>query len=970
MVRRLGLASALIAVLSVPAAVPAAPEGSLRDVGTMLSLTALDTQNSPGVPVLHLAVDSKLNLGLTIGDVVQGKSSVTRLVIYDLARLVAVDQVPVPYFGLNVKLAAVDDVNHRVFFPPGDANIDSSGCASGPLVDTGVAVFDIRARSWSRLPVPCTRVEALAGYSPPGAEALGYDQFKVQALSYYAPSNKLLGLGVPQGDFSPRQLIHQQDYLQQGLLLRQMDATTGALDWEADIRRAGCDSARDTEHPAFIGRYENNVLSYCYGARSSLEGSQGLAIRIPLEREQPRRGPDGLAVINATPTLPNGLFPILDPGSGRLLLLTNGFTNGDAVWVYDGVNERFFGVVASGVSPGREPNASIYAGLNVETGRAYLLTSTGVLVADARHTPLPGGLSYPVLTDVRGQGPGPEIAVAPSLRRLFVPVRGRGFAVIQDDVPEPPPTPVVDPDRGTADIPEVEGKTGRVFSGAGVGFGAHLLVTGGVPRAVNNLDPFCITFLADIGRLIEESTGLPTRDVSIKDKQGRCLAEQMVTSGNRELFLAPTEVELGSETGAAAEAAGGAFPSRDTASDADFKRLGTCHADTFRDRTGSPPPQEYVEFCSGGLSVAGQMIPPPLAMFGDGTRGKGGKGFPIPGSLCEDFGSGAKEDHQRAGNEGLGPVVSAVGWSSVECDASKRLAYATGSAAGLSLPDTTAPLLSIARAWSEAKTELTADGIVTTVRSTAAGVEIGSKPEEKISIGRIGTEVVTRAHGRTHGRTGSTRVEFNRTISDVHGPNIDCVSTCKPALVIDAINQVLGLRARASQPPEAREESPKGYQSIVVKDPATRDSDRAVNDDDTYTVSGLQIVFYNDGREGRNRLVVQLAGVQAESRYGIFLLPEEAAGTEVLGGGIAGGEDFGIDLDGALGGGAMETVVEQVAEAVAQAVAYPIAAAADAVRLIVTNPREFGVLFVMWSLLGSPLYLGLRRRSFARGLGL
>lgn len=913
---------------------------------------------NPGDPVLRMFVDPSTNRGYSVANFVEkGKPSQPSVIIYDLEHLTMVDRVQIPpgYEGIlgQDQLASIDTLHHRLFFPINTYDAAAAGCPDGaPNPTIGIGLFDIAAKSWSKIPVPCTSALQTNASVQSGLFDLlpggGLDQFYVQGLAYYAPTNKIHLIGAAQSDKVARGnvLVLDNKYAQT-ILIRQMDFASRKIDWEVDVRYLGCDAVQDIVHPPFIGRYGDNVFSYCYAVQDSPEGLQGYALRIPLDNERPRAGSDGRADIRRTATLPNFLYPILDPGSGRILLLTSDAesANGDAVWAYDGANERFFGVIASGVvGAAGVSGATTYAGLNPETGRTYLMTSAGMLVADARHSPLPAGLSYPVLREVRRQNPGPFIAVAPRLHRLFVPVKGRGFVVLRDDVPEPPPPPDVDPDSGTADIPEVPGKTSSVYSGAGTAFGLHALVTGGIPRIINNRDPFCVGTVAVF--------------VNDKDDLGRCAADQILTSGNRELFLAATEVELGSETGAGAEATGGAFSNKDSATDADFKRLGSCEAELISSKTGElaakigqPPPESppdaYTEFCAGSK----------LSIFGGGTRGTDGKGFPIPLSACEDFGEKPTSGYQLRTADGL-PWHSMAS-SSVVCNAKRGFSHAESATNGFAWPDPTKPLISVSRTTSESTTQLTGEGTITTIKAEANGIRIGD-----VSIGRVTSTATTVAHGRS----GSTDARFTRGINQVHGAGIDC-DKCDYQTVIDQLNQALGLRLNFSTPGAEEIKTPKGYQAIVIKDSATRDSDRAVNDDDTYTVPGLQVVFYNDGKEGRSRLVLQLAGVQAESRYGIFLLPQEAeGGTEVLGGRITGPADF--DLDGALGGGVVESVVEQVAEAVAQAVAYPVAAAADAVRLIVTNPREFGVLFVMWSLLGSPLYLGLRRRSFARGLGL
>lgn len=905
-------------------------DGTLRDIGTMPSGTSMDTKTGPGVPILRMLVDPVLNLGMTLGGAADGTST---FFIYDLQSLKTIGEVKEPapgfYFGLNPQNAALDPVNHRVYFPPGGGGMESGNCPLGPSDAMSIRVFDIVKRMWSQLRIACTGTDSTRSDVDKGT-----DQFRIQGLSYFAPEDKLYAVGVPQGEWAARSILHQSDTNGQTLLLREMNGTTGQLSWEIDLRPAGCDRLIEkNSQVAFVGRHGNFVYAYCYGQSTGPKGSPGYFLRVELENGKPKVNRN--SAVRATPALPNDLFPMMDEGSGRILLLTTGAANGNAVWVYDGANERFYGVIASGVTGETENGLTTYSGLNTHSGRAYLFTSGSLLLADARHSPLPAGLSYPILDDLKGQGSGAMIAVAPKVRRVFIPVKGRGFAVIQDNVPEPVDPPPLDPDRGTADVPEVSGKTGSVFSGASTGFGAHLLLTGGASRVINNLDPICssLQFLA----FVEQ------------DAQGRCLGEQLFSAGNRELFIAATQLEMGSETGVSAQASGGAFARSDYASDADFKRMGSCQSDYLKDRSAG-----FIDE-GGKRQIEGFCAGTPLPVFSDGTRGSDGSGFPIPGSECEDFGSGSKSDSQRPE-----PVAARlIGSSSVNCDAANHSVGARASAAGLALPDTAEPIISMGRSSSTSTIERRAEGVLTRVRSVANGVVIGP-----YRIGEIATEVRTLARGRT----GTTDATFTRTISEVEGPGYNCKtlgssSPCDYATFVDTLNQAFGLRVRVSLPADFQLESPRGYQSLVLKDPALRDSERASNNDETFTVSGLQIVFYNDGSNGRNRLVLQLAGVQAESRYGIYLLPEESdaeAFDDLLS-----LDDVLQDLGsfGELPSSGEETFLDKAKRVAGKALTYPLIAARDALRLIVTNPREFGVLFAMWALLASPVYLAIRRRT-------
>ena len=112
------------------------------------------------------------------------------------------------------------------------------------------------------------------------------------------------------------------------------------------------------------------------------------------------------------------------------------------------------------------------------------------------------------------------------------------------------------------------------------------------------------------------------------------------------------------------------------------------------------------------------------------------------------------------------------------------------------------------------------------------------------------------------------------------------------------------------------------------------------------------------------------AGVQAESRYGIFLLPETSDGTTVGGtrfdnpppaGGPAG--------EPPPAGGGTPAAPSPGGQSGGPVVTYPIEAIAGGVKLLVTNPREAGLLFLLWGLFAAPIYLALRRRSLSRALG-
>lgn len=967
-----GLAAGLVLLAApvIPGLLRAAPDpGPIRVVGEMPYGAELNDW-------LRMLVDPGLRVGMTV---TQGSAFV-----YDLeaARLAA--EVPGAPFGAEARSAVVDEVNHLVYFPRGQASTDP-GCPFGPGQGTAMGVFDLVSLEWSTVPLPCV-----------AAGPLGLDQFHIKWLAADPERGKRYELGSPQYDVLMRALVaggSAADKWGQTHVMRQIDDETGTVDWELDIRPFGCDKIQiGTATGGFIGRYGDALYAYCYSFSAVRTNSElGFVLKVPLgEDGMPVTDPPGAPVTPATveastiPTLPGAVYPILDPATGRLLILTSGRPNGNAVWVLDLVEERFVGVIPSSKPSVEEGTKSV--GLDASTGRTYFLTLGGLLVADVRASPLPAGVNFDIV--VEQGGIGQAIAVVPDLNRLFVPDADRqAYVVIEDRLPLAPTIPEPDPDRATADVPEIEGKTDRVFSGASTAYGIHVLSTGGATKAINNLDPVCgIAF--------------------VRATLGGCVASFLFTSGNREAFLAPSAVEVGSSTGASASAAGLAFPSRDSATDADMRRAGSCFEDDAYNRTRehlSEEDQRELQEAYGGAcdeiaqhgdclaaevykrtrdhlsdgdqqqledtydAVCGAVHDAYAENIGldlrSGTRGPDGRGSPIRTSRCEDFGGSPATDEQERGLEGR--PWSVVSSSLVDCDAADSFALARAASEGLSVPnpameapDVDAPLLAVGRATTNVTTDLTDEGIVTESTAVVENLTVGP-----ITIGRIETTARTVARGRT----GTTDTTIERIISDVSGPGINC-TVCPAEQVVEAINAALGLRVRARIPEVEAFGSPRGAQAVVLKDPRQRASDRAMNDDDTFEAAGLEIVFYNDGEFGRSRLVLHFAGVQAESRYGIFPLPEGGGGVPPAppnpfdAGSTVGGvqiirEPVVIDGGGSDGGRTLTKIIT-----------YPFRAVQEGLGLLVNNPREAAILFVMWGLLGTPIYLAIKRRMLSRAL--
>lgn len=858
-------------------------------------------------------------------------------------------------------------------------------------------------------------------------------KFNPLATSYDAASGRFYFTGNYKADLGAARVVldlvagthqNQGDHL----LIRQMSLVTApdgseelALDWEVDLQTAGC-GRRETQ---FVARARDLVLAYCSDLRvgaGSATGGQGYVVTMELEDDYPvvRGGepvidPVSGAIVNAvfrrTPALSGGVLPIADPLTGTMLLATSDARNGDAGWVFDPGQERFVGVVTGGFHEPPPGNAAI--GFDAERGRLYLLTVGGVLVVPVRTRPLSPGEQTDVLantgrvTNFVGNPFKDDLAVvpigtAPSLGKLFVPMREPGscpgetdpclhYAVIKDDIPNPPKPARVDLDRLTTQVDEVEGRTTVNTSGGALGSGAHVVVTGGIPKIVSQASPTCHSpvggFIVNPDQLVLER----------RIFGGACAPEQLVTSGHREWLFAPASLTLGTAQGVTADASGFSVAPNDFATDNDIRRASDCHETTVRslgtaverfltEQSGDGDEGEGDESDAPGRSPVCEAVQDAFTAqtgddLGQGTRGgteeEPGRGFPVRHSHCDDFGVGASTEEQPtdSGDDPRGLTFA----SNVTCDLSRVLGRASAASRAFSIAPPGTPGLTVARTAAQATSAKTGEGQVTTVTATAEGVVVGP-----LQIGRVYTQAVTKARGRTGtASTSLTRLWCGITIAGVAVEHCIDPTTDENQAAIDDLNQGLQ-RLRITVPRANGEEAngeatPGGYQAVVTKDSEVRAADSAVNDDDSHTAPGLQATFYNDGAEGRSRVVVQLAGVHAESRYGIVQIPQFTTPGLTLptslsapaytdGGfvpprpgrlvGTAGYDEYFIEQPVLTARDeATEVLMDQVRRA-------PVSALRNFLNWLVNNPREAALLFVMWALLGFPVYLIARRRSF------
>jgi hypothetical protein len=951
----------------------AAADSQMRVVGSMPFGFALPPGSAEVLPPIW--IDSQLQRGVV-------ETSNGGFQIYDTSRLQPLSFIKAAdaggatdnaQLGIGI-LAAVDEDGHRVFFP---ANPGPPGCSSAQSIH----VLDLVNITWSSAPVPCYQN--------------GIDGFVVDSISYYAPTKKLYVVGESIAEFNEATTLNS---FHESTIVRELDPNSSppfAVDWEVDASSV-CDfhMGSPSDHTGVVARVGDKVLVYCYRGKKY---GQGEIAMIPLHDNRPTGNVTALPVVSAGP----GGTVTADPQTGRVLITALSPPYGPATWVADTVGQRFAGVVPLGV-PGQ-----FLSGFDPSTGRLYFHDRRGFVVTDTRQDPLSGGVSYDILHGAIASKAyrAPFLSADASSRRIFVPdYDHQKFDVVQDDAPVFPacqpgqdPTAACNPDAGTADIAEQPGKTDRAFSSASNAFGVHLLNTSGPVGAIQNT--------ADPAGVMAEGV------VDCYLTPSNCISTTLLSPGDREGFLAQTSLAQGSALGSVAFASAGRVSPKDHATDGDIRELGNCNADRVGAVAGSDQMRKAIQDqCNTPAPIKDAVDQSPFAPatpenLKKGTQRKDGSEYPINGSLCVDFGG-----HPVTQNSTDPSVVQ--GYSTVSCDATTQATTASSELAAGGLPGIPNPTVSIAHASSQTTSQLTDHGLVTTASATATGINIGGQ----FSIGRVYTQAITQAHGRS----GTTQAGFTRVISDAHGPGLDCAATCDPQQVVNAINQQFSGHLAVVMAPPEKLATPHGYSAVVAKDPGQRSVDQLLNDDDTVTFDGLDVVLIDDNSYGsldrvtfdsagnpqfqpgapaggnRSRFVVGLAGIQAESHYGVFPLVEGGGGggggTSAVTGSLgtpneAGtpGSEYVIPPNIARGEGIIGVPGYRLASSPgtpAQVKHHPglvsrllhglLRPFQEALKkfwaLIINHPVEAVLVFLILSLLAIPLYLGYRRRQLARAL--
>jgi hypothetical protein len=682
-------------------------------------------------------------------------------------------------------------------------------------------------------------------------------------------------------------------------------------------------------------------------------------------------------------TAPQQLVPLgkpigdvlADPDGGRLYLRS--FGDGATWWAFDAATMRFAGSIAAHLIDSQ----AMAAGIDPGSGRLYTLTpDTCVPRRGGGETPFRGGLKFsearldpvPAQQNVR-----PDMAynswwrinVDPVTKRVFV---RRGVALIASqltypncDLAQAEPSPQemfyrVFEDRipvaaqpaelndapFTTNVSEARGLTQASFVGSGTGYGARVVLTGGLDAATNGGVTSAKSLCGrDDRELLVGSVG----SVEVSDQSTRAEASSLDAD-------ARTQEVLGDPFSRCRPQAPPDAPSDlnrclkqgDTRGDTDEFAFDDVYPDQ-RDYNSDGCPDrkgvnKYTAECSQDRD--------PEAVSGPSDRKVPRDGF-IAKTKCE-----AAKEKANANAEG------AMGSKLV--DDFQREHKDAGIATDA---------LRVGRSSSDVHvTRTLGEGITVKVDSVARGIELPGLG----SIGVVRSEATSTATGRDGGAHGT----FDRTICDVHVATLvvpGCVSDkALPGLVKqlnDAISGRGEIHLRDPDKPLIGGTS-HGYLAAVQRDREQLFNDQTISRDHSLAVPGLEIVLFqgDGGTWGAGRQILQLAGAQASTSYGIACVFGQAADGKCAkdGDGFGGEPGPSITPTGSIDGGGQNngsTIIERTSGSghhdnpIVRLLKRIPQAIAEAMRLLFNNPRELGLMAAVWGLLYAPCYLGERRRS-------
>ena len=766
-----------------------------------------------------------------------------------------------------------------------------------------------------------------------------------------------------------------------------------APDWEEHLYACGTApmSSTGSSDATIIGvkNYQWGILptknAIYLGCQSA--PASGAVVRVPLEQEtgQPTPGLDQEMVPLGKPIADT----MVDPGGGRIYLKSFG-GDGATWWAFDVLEMRYVGSIATGLLNGQVTAA----GLDEGTGRLYTFTADicvprrgggalpvrgGLRIVDARLDPVPA--TENVRPDLAYNSTY-RIKVDPVTRRVFLrrgnalhrfraaypgcetsvesPVEPH-YRVLEDHVPVAQAPAELDDAAFTTNVPEKKGLTEVSFLGEGSGFGSRVILTGGIDAVTRG----ALT-------TVQSQCGRDDRELLIGSVGGVEVTNQSTRADAASLDGDPrTREDMGLPI---TRCRPQAQPNQ-VSDEEQRDQLNRCHGDVqelafddvYTDEQGRTK-DDNKDGCPDGTGVNSYAAQ--CNQDYDSGLASGPSRSIVPRDMANPR-HGFKAD-VRCSPESETATGTADGSLS-----SDRLSKMQEDYAGSGAPQ--GPM-TVARSRVEVTvTREFGKGVTVEVDAIARGIEIPA-------IGSIGV-VRSVAKSTSTGRDGRAEGTYKRTICDVHIGDTHvpgCVGSDEQhAILVERLNSTLAGRAeiRLRQPDGGLlDGTPHGYLAGVQRDRRELFGDRTITKDNSFAIPGLEIILFigDGGPWGAGRQVLQLAGVQATTSYGIICTfgqaangkcSEDVMSTESLLD-LESGLDEGIDDPGDVNavpddggntddGGdepAVITLLRKIPEAIAQAL-----------RLLFNNPRELMLMAAVWALLYAPCYLGERRRSI-RGL--
>jgi len=961
--RRTAARTSLIGFAALMATLLLAVAGTLRPVaaeggsGFKLLGRIPFTAKNVASGLYNITIDPQTQRGFTVYTATAAGVPTVR--VLDLAAMRTVKEVAAPGNGNlgqgnSGPNGAVDTKRHRIlFFLTSPQPVPHGACGVQAAV---MAWLDEASLTWSTVGLPC-----IPGTTGDPTQGTSGDALIPWGVTYDAASDSVYVVGQDSTDKSPGAASHGAVPVRHFLL--QVNPLTGALKSSVQL---DCDAPDTPGVPVdylTVALYNNSAYATCLKKNPFVSGSTAasdftLATRVSL-------GGGGALLSNPAPAderqIGSSFGSLLDSGGGIMVLPSSDPAYDLGAYVFDMNSGLFRGFVPTSNDQSITGASQIRAtGLDPSNGRLYLQTRQGLIVSDVRNLPVPVGLMYPDLAEKTTSSPGPlgnQISIDPTRSRLYIPDfqdKVQAWDVYEDDTPPvAPPGGATNPDASTTDVPEATDVTGATYSGAGEAFGGRVLSEGGVNRIIESHNPAT----GACGPSSFDSLSPNAQVTAILD----CPYNAVDSNGDRDWYLG--HAGQASLTNVGAAGFGSAVDVGDSATPRDFQNANIYGTTVQTTAVPSPLPGSVtLPGLFGPLPSASPLpspsSPPPAARFPVDR--------PQDRPNCDDFG-GAPATKDESHSFGTG---------SVSCDQNGGSVIA----AGYAQPGGGAASLlgsSMSYSGNVEVHRTAASGVVTTATADVQHISLPPVPVPTVYIREIKTIATTSAHGRPGTASGSF-VRHIYGFSSIGQPNTpmsyscsddDPNNRCNPQKVADAITAALtaaGFNAAAYVPdpdPAFKHGTPGGFQAVIAKDSLELDSDKAVNDDNSDTVVGLSIIFYNDGAAGRSREIVQFAGVHAESHYGIYLL------------GSGSGDVFGPPttpdgpvtvITGTVDQGTTKTIVKTVTGkkgGILGALQQLGGLIEQGWRLLVSDPATAAALAGLWALLVSPVYLAMRRRA-------